>query len=624
MSPKNKSDVQGEESKKTIDKRKLLFLAATAAAGLSLKPLTEKAYAAPGDALLIGQDNSGDDSLGVGHTTGLDATVNSGNDAIYSVLHVQNYGIQGGNCPPCSISGYCGEGIGVAGYSEKGWAVHGNGVGKPVNGEPVNCVGVDGYSDYGIAVRGRSQNGTALKVEGKSDFNGKIGDPLVVGEVNQADPGSETVLIASTTEIPGSTWKVGLRVINNGETGEAIAGEAPFQGVHGKSPKIAIRGECDDEESIEGGTGVHGTSYKGEGVKGESSTGIGVHATSLNGIALKVDGKSQCGVDVVATGPGEFPAAFHVFNSGAYDPKSGLHPPVALAGHCPNGFAVHGSGMNGVVGVTDSGGTGVSGLSLEKEGGIGVEGHSLKGTGVVGLSDGESGIGVHARSMQGTALKVDGKSEMTSTLDNYPALGVYNDSQSNGMGISANSKSSVAIIGRSEGKRAPGLTGEPGVPAIEGFTQFSFGVAGLGIDISSTPPSNDFISWYTDSSRGSGGLLGYAKDGKGVVGFSDTGIGVLAISKNSPALRVEGKSSFKTVGSGTIPRLRKSVTVNVAPGLVTEKSHISVTLTSDPTVLGGEAVVSWIQRDPGNNRFTINLTKAVGRDTSFTYFIVEP
>ncbi len=142
------------------------------------------------------------------------------------------------------------------------------------------------------------------------------------------------------------------------------------------------------------------------------------------------------------------------------------------------------------------------------------------------------------------------------------------------------------------------------------------------------------------------GILGICDNGMGVSGLSDSHLGVhgrsthgigtagktedeigvqaIAESEDGTALKVEGKSSFSTVGSGTIPRLRKSFTVSVASGLMTDKSHVSVTLTSDPTVLGGDAAVSWIQRDPANSRFTINLTKAVGRDTTFTYFIVEP
>ncbi|MGQ9782087.1 MAG: hypothetical protein ACUVQ8_07580 [Nitrososphaeria archaeon] len=78
-------------------------------------------------------------------------------------------------------------------------------------------------------------------------------------------------------------------------------------------------------------------------------------------------------------------------------------------------------------------------------------------------------------------------------------------------------------------KSVLGLPGEPGLPGIEGLSQFSFSVLGL----SDMMPSTDFINWYTDPSRGLGGLLGCTKDGKGVVGFVDSGIGVLAISKNS-------------------------------------------------------------------------------------------
>ncbi|MGQ9782192.1 MAG: hypothetical protein ACUVQ8_08135, partial [Nitrososphaeria archaeon] len=84
----------------------------------------------------------------------------------------------------------------------------------------------------------------------------ELGTPLHVGEINKAPDEAETVLISKTTEDPGSTWKVGFRVVNEGETGEAIAGEAPFQGIHGKSPVIAIRGECDDKDSAKGGVGV--------------------------------------------------------------------------------------------------------------------------------------------------------------------------------------------------------------------------------------------------------------------------------------------------------------------------------------------------------------------------------
>jgi len=217
---------------------------------------------------------------------------------------------------------------------------------------------------------------------------------------------------------------------------------------------------------------------------------------------------------------------------------------------------------------------------------------------------------------------VEGKGTISATVDNAVTLNVSNNSENNGGAINAYSKSAAAvmggsdanvgIIGMSSAKSVPGLPGEPGLPGIEGFSQFSFGVTGLS-DIS---PSTDFMNWYTDPHRGSGGLLGYAKDGKGVVGFADTGIGVLAISKNSPALRVEGKSSFSTVGSSEISTNSQFV----ANTLVTANSHITVTLVdTDP----GKAAVSWIKRQTGVG-FTVHLTDKVKQLTKFTYFIVEP
>jgi hypothetical protein len=55
---------------------------------------------------------------------------------------------------------------------------------------------------------------------------------------------------------------------------------------------------------------------------------------------------------------------------------------------------------------------------------------------------------------------------------------------------------------------------------------------------------------------------------------------------------------------------------------VTETSHISVTLASDP----GPRQLHWIDRIPGQG-FRVNLTSAAARarpKTAFTYLIVEP
>jgi len=175
------------------------------------------------------------------------------------------------------------------------------------------------------------------------------------------------------------------------------------------------------------------------------------------------------------------------------------------------------------------------------------------------------------------------------TQPTTPALGVENS----GLGISATSTSNFGLESLSP----------------------VFGVIGLGI-VPPTMPSADLMKWYTDPSRGSGGLLGYTQDGKGVVGFADTGIGVLAISKGKSALRVEGKSSFSSVGSDVIPA--NKLTYKVHNDLVTANSHVNITLLGDTGIL----VRMWVTRSAGV--FTIHLSDKIKQTTPFSYFIVEP
>jgi len=368
-------EVQGKESKKTIDKRKLLALAAVAAAGLAIKPFAEEAHAATGENLIIGKT---DNEAGIGHMTGLithaedrnwgfrvdDDTTGvaiqgcSNGGGIGVAGAGERHGVHGGSEHGEAIDGHSVYGTGVIGHTDEkggpgvmGWTSNPNGVGV-VGGGGEKGTGVRGQSTGGIGVHAFSENGTALKVDEKSDFNGKIGDPLIIGQDQWAEEGKKT-------ELNGKVDSWTLNITNGGQGG-----------------------------AICGGT--------------------------LGGIAI--------------------------------------------AGYAHNGTSIHGNSSNGI----------------------------------------------------------------------------------------------------------------------------------------------------------------------GVNGCSDYSTGVLAESSNGIALEVRGKSRFSTVGNGIIPRLRKTFTVSVASKLLTSKSHVSVTLTSDPTVLGGDAAISWIQRDPANNRFTINLTKAVGKDTTFTYFIVEP
>jgi hypothetical protein len=279
--------------------------------------------------------------------------------------------------------------VGVAAYSRddvavRGWTDSGR-IGVEGENNRNGGVGVRGHSDKGIGVKAESENGTALRVEG-------IG--YCRAEVNKGD-----MPYAFHVENPAQP-------LANGQAPCALVGTSEGYGVHGRTGAgVGIRGAADS------GTAVDGTSW----------SGTGVFAKSYTGTALKVEGIAQCSADVVAKDQYDFPPSFHVFNEGtAYDPSSGWHPPVALAGYSPKGFAVHGSGMTGVVGVSDlSNGTGVSGWC-------------------------EKGVGVHAASEKGTALKVEGTGVMTANVSSGPALAV--DNQGGADAIRATSKQGPTII----------------------------------------------------------------------------------------------------------------------------------------------------------------------------------
>ena len=430
------------------------------------------------------------------------------------------------------------------------------------------------------------------------------GQPLMVGEGNEATDGNETVLNTHTTD-----QHAGFKVNNDGDTGEAIHGEdfsTSFGGVgiHGRSPNIALVGECTGTYTCTGGytkngvavlgissavqgAGVRGSADTGAGVEGHSMYGTGVFADSEYGVALQVVGKSgiQGKVD---GGTQEGSAILTVRNEGSpgATPTQGELSgwPISIGAACPNGIGILAFGPQfGVYGTTDPGGPGTSV-------GTGVIGMTDKGTGVLGQSN--SGTGVKATSMTGTALQVVGTSTISCDTNSptTAALMVENS----GLGISATSTSNFGL--------------ESCSPVLS--------VVGLAINPKTTSPSQALKDWYTDPNRGSVGLLGYTQDGKGVVGFADTGIGVLAISKGSPALRVEGKSSFSTVGSSDISSDKQQV----KNPLVTSKSHITVTLMDKNP---GKVAVSWVERTPGKG-FTVHLTDKVQQKVPFTYFIVEP
>lgn len=107
----------------------------------------------------------------------------------------------------------------------------------------------------------------------------------------------------------------------------------------------------------------------------------------------------------------------------------------------------------------------------------------------------------------------------------------------------------------------------------------------------------------------------------GVEGITGTGIGVHAVA-TAPAgvaLQVDGRAAFATAGAGLVPSGESSVFV--ANERVTDTSHVSVTLTSEP----GRRQLHWVGRDPGAG-FTVHMTPAPPAHrpaTYFTYLISE-
>lgn len=120
------------------------------------------------------------------------------------------------------------------------------------------------------------------------------------------------------------------------------------------------------------------------------------------------------------------------------------------------------------------------------------------------------------------------------------------------------------------------------------------------------------------------GVHGSAGTGTGVLGTCvAAGIGVEARSDTPEgvALNVRGKARFSTGGSGVVPTGQNSVFV--ADVDVTEDSHISVTVVSDP----GSRVFSWVKRDPDAGGFTVHMPSASPNkrpETHFTYLVTEP
>lgn len=181
-------------------------------------------------------------------------------------------------------------------------------------------------------------------------------------------------------------------------------------------------------------------------------------------------------------------------------------------------------------------------------------------------------------------------------VSNSPAPAIHGDNTDNGPGVEGTSLRGPGVQGFSDGVA---VHGRGRLIGVEGFSTFGQGVQG------------------------------WSGHGIGVEGVSTEGVAVQAAG-NEVALRVIGRPEFFTAGSGVIPANQESTFV--AQYLVTEKSHITVTLTGDPgqaaSAPGSKAAVAWVERPVvgpvGVAGFVVHLSRKVVRETPFTYLIVEP
>jgi hypothetical protein len=265
-----------------------------------------------------------------------------------------------------------------------------------------------------------------------------------------------------------------------------------------------------------------------------------------------------------------------------------------VAGHSTSGSGVEGHSRMG---------TGVKGFATDPGGtGTGVSGQSALGPGVQGISDG--GPGVSGRSNSGTggafssesgrALTVVGRTSMTAEIAATDGDTLFVENRQTG------DAGGGAISGIANG----------GAHGVEGITN------GLGVGVRGVAGSDPFGHGPGDGVHGSTGT------GIGVLGHTNAaGIGVEARSEtpDGVALQVRGSARFSTAGAATIPAGVDAVFV--ANPAVTEESHVSVTLVSDP----GPRQLAWVERNPGSG-FTVHTSSHTKRtpETSLTYLAVEP
>jgi hypothetical protein len=295
---------------------------------------------------------------------------------------------------------------------------------------------------------------------------------------------------------------------------------------------------------------------------------------------------------------------------------------VGVQGGSDSGSGVLGSGVPGVLGLTNTPGS--SGV-------VGNVGSTPSANGVFGQAENDSASGVYGQN-DGTGFGVAGRAGN--------GTGVMGDSQA-GTGVSAHTVTGTALQVTAEGAGSRGMVGTDGGsgdgPAVEAKlanpANPSWAVfartAGTGPAvfalIANSASTSAAVSAATagtgpavagqSSKAGGRGVQGRGENGAiGVQGLSDTGIGVYAESGPGVALHVVGKATFSRSGLATIKAGSKTVTVRMAG--VTSASLVLATLHQ---AAGPVAVASAV---PSSGSFTIHLTRAPASGVQAAYLVL--
>jgi hypothetical protein len=308
---------------------------------------------------------------------------------------------------------------------------------------------------------------------------------------------------------------------------------------------------------------------EGNSVPPDSKTGV---ASNVNAFSFDVDN--------FHTGPTA---------GGLHGRSLGNLPGIQGVGHEPSFAGVFGISASAAGDLTQGSQTGVIGMSGS---GTGVEGRSNSGTGVHGNS--QTGTGGHFSSGSGPALVAVGRSSMTADVAAVDGDTLFVE----------NSQSGEA------GGGAISAVAQGGAHGVEGISN------GSGVGVRGVAGSDPFGQGPGDGVHGTSGT------GIGVLGHTTAaGIGVEARSESAAgiALQVRGSARFSTAGTATIPAGADAIFV--ANPAVTDESHISVTLVSDPA----SRQLTWVERDPGTG-FTVHTSSQTKKtpETSLTYLVVEP